>query len=80
MVHEGTPHPRIYFGLSFESSLPQCLWLVLDENNSTFVLFDIFLVADSSDQPDFLIGEGFPTLFEHVGVTDMEGVEDPISI
>ena len=46
----------------------------------TFVLFDILLAADAGEKPDILVGEKFPTLFEHVGVPDMKRIKDAISI
>ena len=43
------------------------------------MLLNILLSADSSDQPYFLIREGFPTLFEHVGMPNMKPVKDTVS-
>lgn len=47
---------------------------------TTLVFLDILLVADTSNQPNLLVGEGFSALLEHVGVADVKGVEDSISI
>ena len=47
---------------------------------STFVLLDIVLVANASNEPYFLIREGLPALLEHVGVADMESVVDPVRV
>lgn len=44
------------------------------------MLFNVYLVTDSGDEPYFLIREGLSTLFEHVGVPDMESIEDSISV
>ena len=45
-----------------------------------FVLFDILLVADTSNHPDFLTGECFSTLFEDISVSNVEWVKDSISV
>ncbi len=44
------------------------------------MLFDVMLVANAGDEPYFLVGEGLPTLFEHVGVADVEAVEDSVGV
>lgn len=44
------------------------------------MLFDVFLVADSCDEPYFLVGEGFSALFEHVRVSDVEAVVDAVGV
>jgi len=46
----------------------------------TFVLFDIFLVTDSGDEPYFLIWKGLSALFEHVRVSDVEAIKDSVSV
>jgi hypothetical protein len=42
--------------------------------------FDVRLCANSSDEPDFFAWKGFSALFEHVGVSNMEPVENSICI
>ncbi len=44
------------------------------------MLFYVFLVTDSCDEVYFLVGEGLPTLFEHVGVSDVEAIEYSICV
>lgn len=46
----------------------------------TFVDLDILLVAHTGDEPDFLVWESLPALLEHVGVADVEGVEDAVRV
>jgi hypothetical protein len=44
------------------------------------VILDVLLVANSSNQPDLLVGEGSPALLEHVGVADVEGVKHSVRV
>lgn len=44
------------------------------------MLLDVLLVADTGDEVDLLSGEGFLCLLEHVGVADVEGIEDSIGV
>lgn len=44
------------------------------------MLLDVLLVANSSNEPDLLVGEGSPALLEHVGVADVEGVEHSVRV
>lgn len=44
------------------------------------MLLDIFLIADTSNQTDLLVGERLSALFEHVGVTDVETIEDTVCV
>lgn len=44
------------------------------------MLFDVLLVADTRNQVDLLPGEGLLGLLEHVGVADVEGIEDSIGV
>ena len=38
------------------------------------------MIADSADEPNFLVRKSFPALFEHVGVADVESIKHPIGI
>ncbi len=44
------------------------------------MLFNIFLVADTCNKVHFLIGEEFSALFKQVGMPNVEGVKDTISV
>ncbi len=44
------------------------------------MLFNVFLVADSGDEADFLIRKSLSALFKHVGVADVERIEDTVGI
>jgi len=54
--------------------------LVLSANEVTLELLDVVLIADSSDEPNFLIRESFSALFKHVGVADVETIEDTVCV
>jgi hypothetical protein len=42
--------------------------------------FDVFLIANASNQPGFLAREQLFALLEHVRMTDVEGVKNTICI
>jgi hypothetical protein len=44
------------------------------------VLLDVLLAADSSNEVDLLPRKGLSALLEHIGVADMEGVEDTVCV
>ena len=44
------------------------------------MVLDVLLIANSSDEPNLLVGERSPALLEHVGVTDVEGVEHSVRV
>jgi hypothetical protein len=44
------------------------------------VFLDIFLVADTRNQPNLLIGKQLFALLKHVRVANVEGIEDTIGI
>ena len=44
------------------------------------MLLDVLLVTDSSNKVDFLPRKGLSALLEHVGVADVEGVEDTVCV
>jgi hypothetical protein len=44
------------------------------------VLLDVLLAADPSNEVDFLPRKGLSALLEHIGVADVEGVEDTVCV
>ena len=47
---------------------------------STFPEKNIPLWANASDQPNFVIWEGFTALFEHISMAEVEIIKNAISI